>query len=122
MAIDTALELACKLARCADKHKAEDVVVLDVSNQHSLIDAFVVVTARNAKHAALIAEEATKLVKGLGHRGVHREPANDWVCCDFIDVVVQVFTPTARAYYDFESLWADAARVAWQPAADAVTA
>ena len=120
MATETTLDLARELARIADSNKADDVVILDVSEQHSLIDCFVIASARSAKHIATVAEEAVARAKGLGHRG-SLEVADDWVCCDFFDVVLHVFTPQARAYYDFESLWADGKRVAWTPAQESVS-
>ena len=121
MAIPTTRELACELAQLADKHKGEDIVILDVSDRHSLIDCFVLVTTRNSKHASVVSEEAYNHVKAKGLRPWHREVASDWICCDFADVVVHVFTPETRDYYDFESLWADAEQVAWDVRAAADT-
>jgi ribosome-associated protein len=122
MATESTLEIARGLARLADTHKGEDIVILDVTGRHSLIDCFVVVSARNPKHAALIAEEAWTFVKEQGQGRDHREPADDWICCDFVDLVLHIFSASAREYYDFESLWADADRIDWEPAPDAVRA
>lgn len=116
MATQSTLDLAIALAGLAEKHKGEDIVILDVTGKHSLIDCFVVVTARSTKHASTIAEEAFLYVKAQGQKPWHREVAADWVCCDFSDVVLHVFTPEARDYYDFESLWADAERIPIEPA------
>ena len=115
MATQSTLDLAVALARLAENLKAEDVVVLDVTGKHSLIDCFVVATARGTKHASSVAEEAYVYVKAQGEKPWHREVATDWVCCDFSDVVLHVFTPEAREFYDFESLWADADRVPLEP-------
>ena len=109
----TTRKLACELAQLAEKHKGGDIVVLDVSERHSLIDCFVLVTALNSKHASVIGEEAYLYVKAKGQKPWHREVASDWICCDFADVVVHVFTAKTRDYYDFESLWADAEKIAW---------
>ncbi|RMG07175.1 MAG: ribosome silencing factor [Planctomycetota bacterium] len=105
---------ASSLARLAERHKGEDVVVLDVSELHSLIRCFVVVTARNERHAALICDEACREARALGDAPHHREEGGEWSCLDFFDVVLHVFSPEAREYYDFESLWADAPRIAWE--------
>jgi len=116
MASEATLRLAQKLAALADEHKGEDITILDVSELHSLIDCFVVITANGSKHASTIGEEAYRYVKAQGEKPWHREEASDWICCDFSDVVVHVFTPEARRYYDFGSLWADAPRITWSPA------
>jgi len=115
-------ELARNLAQIADKNKGEDITILDVSEQHSLIDCFVVVTARNAKHASVICDEATLATKAKGDGPHHRETGGEWVCVDFFNVVLHVFSPDARDYYDFESLWADATKITWTPAPNAISA
>jgi ribosome-associated protein len=115
MASEDTLKLARELATLADKHKGEDILVLDVSGLHSLIDCFVIVTARSSKHASVIGDEAYRLVKNQGVAPWHKEPASNWICCDFSDVVIHVFTSEAREYYSFASLWADAEQVTWTP-------
>ena len=117
-----AVALAQALAQTADNKKAEDIVVLDVSEQHSLIDCFVIATATSDKHARVVAEVALEHVKSLGQAPWHLETSPDWVLGDFGDVVIHVFTPQAREYYDLEHLWADATRVTWTRAPDAVSA
>ncbi len=115
MATDSALALAQDIARIVDEKKAEDVAILDVSARHSLIDVFVLATARSTKHAQLLGEEALALVKSRGEQPWHLERSTDWVCGDFGDVVLHVFTPDARDFYDLEHLWADAERVPFAP-------
>lgn len=119
MATAAAVALAQDLARQLDMKKAEDVVILDVSARHSLIDCFVIATARSTKHAAVLGNEAQALVKGHGLQPWHLEQASDWVCGDFGDVVVHVFTADARKFYALEHLWADATRITFAPAEEA---
>lgn len=116
MASPSALALARELAHLADLKKAEAIVVLDISAHHSLIDCFVIATARSAKQGQVLGEDALAHVKSGGLKPWHLEKASDWICGDFGDVVFHVFTPEAREYYDLEALWADAERVAWEPA------
>lgn len=115
MATASALDLAQRLARLMDEKKAEDVVILDVSARHSLIDCFVIATGRSAKHAKLLGDEALACVKERGLAPWHVEGSPDWVCGDFGDVVLHVFTPEARDYYGLEHLWADARKVPVAP-------
>lgn len=111
------LTLARSLANVAYQKKCEQVVVLDVRGRHSEIDYFVIATARGPRHAAVTGDEALFYVK---HQApgfpYHLERAEHWVCGDFGSVVLHVFTPDARAFYDLEHLWADAEQVAWEPA------
>jgi len=112
----SAVELARAVAHLADEKKAHDLVILDVS-RGGTIDCFVIATATSSKHALVVAEEALRLVKLRGEQPWHLETASDWVCADFGDVVLHVFTREARDYYDLEHLWADAARIARTTAA-----
>jgi len=114
MSVSPGLALAQSLAQIAYDKKADDVVILDVSGRHSMIDYFVLATA-NPKLAQVIGEEALQLAKRQGETFRQLEAAADWVCADFWDVVLHVFTPEARTYYDLDHLWADAPRVAWVP-------
>lgn len=113
-----ALALAEALAQLADRKKAEDIVILDLRGRHSLFDYFVIATAQGERQASVVGEEAMRYARQ--HQLFrHLEGAADWVCGDFGDVVLHVFSPAARQFYDLEHLWADAPRVAWSTAATA---
>ena len=116
MATPAASALAQELARLLDTHKAEDVVILDVSAQHGAFDCFVIATGNSSRHADTLAQEARAAVKGKGVEPWHLEHSSDWICGDFGDVVLHVFTPETRGYYDLEGLWADAEKISWTPA------
>ena len=106
--------LAESLAQIADKKKAEDIVILDLQGRHSLFDFFVIATVQGERQGQVIGEEAQKYARQQ-KLARHLESAPDWVCGDFGDVVLHVFTPESRRFYDLEHLWADAPRVAWHP-------
>lgn len=73
-------------------------------------DFFVVCTGRNPRQVAAICEEVREAVKretGVVPRHVAGERESTWVLADYLDVVLHVFTPEARAYYRLEELWGD---------------
>lgn len=113
-----AYALAEALAQLADLKKAEDIVILDLRGRHSLFDYFVIATAQGERQAQVVGEEAARYARQQGLTR-HLEVAPDWVCGDFGDVVLHVFSPEARGFYDLEHLWADAPRVQWANAATA---
>lgn len=115
MADGAALSLARELAELADKKKGEEIVILDVTGRHTLFDLFVLVTARGPRLAQIIGDDAVGLAKRL-RVPRHLEVSPEWVCGDFGDVVLHVFSPEARKYYDLEHLWADAKKVQWEAA------
>jgi ribosome-associated protein len=101
-------------------HQAERIVILDVSGPLAITDWFVIASVNSTRQAQALARELDYGVKALrGHRrrnhgGMESEDSN-WVLLDFDEVVVHLFLPEARAYYDLESLWADAPRLDYTP-------
>lgn len=101
-------------------HQAERIAILDVSGPLAITDWFVIASVNSTRQAQALAKELDCSVKTLrGHRkrnrgGMESEDSN-WVLLDFDEVVVHLFLPDARAYYDLESLWADAPRLDYTP-------
>lgn len=114
-----ALEFAKDLAQQAHIKQGVDIVILDVVRSLGIADYFVIVTARNTRHAQAIASDLQAEMKQRGRPRLHVAGLggdNRWVLLDFGDVVVHVFVEDARSFYALESLWADAPRVAFKPA------
>ena len=117
-ATSEARELAVAAAHAAADKKASDVVVLDVSEQLVITDAFVIASASNERLVGAIVDNVEEKLRESGHKPVRREGAREgrWVLLDYVDVVVHVFAPTERAFYDLERLWRDAPRLPWSEA------
>jgi len=90
-----------------DDDKAEDVVTIDLEGRSSLADAIVVANGRSQRHVSAIAEHLARRLKeaGYGTRPVDGLKSGDWVLVDAGDVIVHVFRPEVRAYYDLEGMW-----------------
>ena len=110
-------DTAAAAARAAASKQAQDIVVLDVSRLIVITDHFVICTATSSRQIRTVIEEIERALKEqLGVRPARREGEGDagWWLLDYIDVVVHVFGPEERAYYDLERLWRDAPRVEWE--------
>ncbi len=91
--------------------KAEDVVVMDMRAVSGLADYFVICTGASDLQVKAIHENVEDRIKAAcGERPWHREGEEfrQWVLLDFVDLVVHVFLPERRAFYDLERLWKDA--------------
>jgi ribosome-associated protein len=100
--------------RAAESKKALDSRVLDLREVTSLADYFLICSASNERQAQAIWDEIAKQMKEQrGDRAIHVEGygGGDWIVGDFGDLIVHVFTPEKRAYYDLERLWRHAANV-----------
>lgn len=106
------LALLCR--EFADNKKAENVVVLDVSELSSVTDYFVIASGTSEPHLRAIVEEITsKLREDYDLRPVRTDGSTQaaWVALDFFDVIVHVMRAEVRERYDLEGLWGDARRL-----------
>jgi ribosome-associated protein len=94
------------LARLEDM-KAEDSVTIDLTGKSSIGDFMVVTSGRSQRHVGAVAEHVVKDLKAAGMTGIHVEGQRqaDWVLIDAGDVIVHVFRPEVRAFYDLEKMW-----------------
>src|SRR5690606_4263716 len=90
-----------------DDAKAEEIVSIDIRNKSSLADYMVVASGRSHRHVAAIAEQLLRALKDAGTRQVRVEgqQSADWVLIDTGDVIVHVFRPEVREFYNLEKMW-----------------
>lgn len=91
-----------------DEMKAEDSVTIDLAGKTSIGDYMVVTSGRSQRHVGAVADDLVKAIKKSGRRGVRVEGMRqaDWVLIDAGDVIVHVFRPEVRAFYNLEKMWA----------------
>ena len=99
--------LAHKIVDLLSDKQAEDILLLDIRNVTTFADYFVIASAQTERQIEAI---LAALDEGLGKDGLKpmgREgvAASGWVLLDFGDVIVHLFAPQERAYYDLEGLW-----------------
>lgn len=99
--------LAAAIHAWLDEAKASDVVMIDVRGKSSVSDYMLIATGRTDRHVGAIAEQVQKKLKQQGSRVLHMEGLSncDWVLMDLGDIVVHVFRPEVREFYNLEKLW-----------------
>jgi ribosome-associated protein len=87
-----------------------DVVMLDMQEVSLLADYFVICSAESTPQFKAILDEVEEQAKAAGARRlrVEGQPSSEWVLVDYGSVVVHIFAPELRAYYDLEGLWKQA--------------
>jgi ribosome-associated protein len=92
-----------------DDDKAENVVVVDLDGKASFADYMVIATGRSDRQVGAMADHLVQKLKAEGIRQVPAEgmAQRDWVLLDSGDVVVHLFRPEIRSFYNLEKLWSD---------------
>jgi ribosome-associated protein len=103
--------------RAAESKKAVDIKVLDLSGITSFADYFVICTGANPRQVQAISDEVHARLKQQGELPISMEGYTqaEWILADYGDLLVHVFSPTARDYYDLERLWRAAKTVEIPP-------
>jgi ribosome-associated protein len=89
--------------------KAEDIVSIDLAGKSTVADGMVVASGRSNRHVGAIADQIVQKLKETGHRDLRIEGLTqaDWVLVDAGDVVVHIFRPEVRSFYNLEKLWSE---------------
>jgi ribosome-associated protein len=106
-----ALSLARRIVDLAADKLASEIVLLDIRGVSLIADYFVISTAGSERQAtAILKDLSDKLLDEFGRKPLHTEgkPDSGWVLLDYGDVIVHVFSPTQRSFYNLEQLWAAA--------------
>ena len=109
-------DLLERILASLDDDKAEDIVTIDLRGKSAMADYMVICSGRSTRQVASIAEKLTdRLKQDLGRSSkVEGKDQGDWVLIDTGDVIVHVFRPEVREFYQLEKMWipADALRSA----------
>lgn len=90
--------------------KAEDILAIDIRGKSSFADMLVVASGRSSRHVGALADHVMRNLKEAGIKDVRVEglPQGDWVLVDAGDVVIHLFRPEVRSFYNIEKIWAGA--------------
>jgi len=87
--------------------KAEDILAIDIRGKSSFADMLVIASGRSSRHVAALADHVMRKLKESGVKDVRVEglPQADWVLVDAGDVVIHLFRPEVRTFYNIEKIW-----------------
>jgi ribosome-associated protein len=107
------LALAIEAARTAADRHCTDVRLFDVRGRSQVCDYVLVASGTSDRQVRSVGAELEDLGEAFGRRRfrTNTDPASTWVVVDFIDIVMHLFEPSRRAYYDLDALWSDAPQI-----------
>ena len=102
--------LALDAARIARERNCTDITVIDLTGISPATNYFVIATGTSARQARTVVDEISVEAKKQGHQrfGIAGYDKGEWILLDFVTVVVHIFSPDQREYYNLEMLWGDA--------------
>lgn len=100
--------VAESLAKALEDDKAEDILFIDLEGRSSLADFMIIASGRSGRHVSALADHIAQDVKRLTGRPASIEgmPNADWVLIDTGDVIIHLFRPEVREFYNLEKIWA----------------
>jgi ribosome-associated protein len=106
-AVPAAADLNSLIHGLLEDAKAENIVAIDLTGKSSIADVMIVTEGRANRHVAAIADRVVRGLKEQGHKGLRVEGLStaDWVLIDAGDVILHIFRPEVRAFYNLEKMW-----------------
>ena len=92
-----------------DSNKALDIVSIDLENKSSMADHLIIASGTSSRHIQALSETILEKFKnnGISNCKIEGSESNDWKLIDGIDIVVHIFNPEKRKFYDLEKMWSE---------------
>ena len=105
--MDKIFDLKKVIINTLDSNKALDIVSIDLENKSSMADHLIIASGTSSRHMQALSEIVLEKFKsnGISNCKIEGSESNDWKLIDGIDVVVHIFNPEKRKFYDLEKMW-----------------
>ena len=92
-----------------DSNKALDIVLIDLANKSSMADYMIIASGTSSRHLQSLSEQVLEQFKknGVLNSKIEGKDSNDWKLIDGIDVIVHIFNPEKRKFYELEKIWSE---------------
>jgi len=100
-------DLANLILDVLDEHSAQEIIEIDIRGKSSISDYMIVASGRSNRHVGALSDYLIKSLKSIGKKniGIEGLKSCDWVLIDVGDVIVHLFRPEVRAFYNIEKIW-----------------
>ena len=92
-----------------DSNKALDIISIDLANKSSMADYMIIASGTSSRHIQALSEQVLEKFKNSGIKNckIEGKESNDWKLIDGIDVIVHIFNPEKRKFYELEKMWSE---------------
>ena len=92
-----------------DSNKALDIISIDLKNKSSMADYMIIASGTSSRHIQALSEQVLEKLKknGVKNSKIEGKESNDWKLVDGIDLIVHIFNPEKRKFYEIEKIWSE---------------
>ncbi len=107
--MDKISNLKVLILKTLDNNKALDIVSIDLKNKSSIADYMIVASGTSSRHIQALSEQVIEKIKlsGIKNCKIEGNESSDWKLIDGIDIIVHIFNPEKRKFYELEKMWSE---------------
>ncbi len=107
--MDNILDLKTIVINTLDLNKAQDIVTIDLKDKSSIADFMIIASGTSSRHIQSLSEQVLeKLIdNGITNSKIEGKESNEWKLVDGIDLIVHIFHPEKRKFYELEKIWSE---------------
>jgi len=107
--MDKIFDLKTIILNTLDSNKALDIVSIDLAGKSSIADHMIIASGTSSRHIQALSEQVLEKFKisGIKNCKIEGKESNDWKLIDGIDVIVHIFNPEKRKFYELEKMWSE---------------
>ena len=103
------IEIKKNIEKILDDNKAQNIITIDLKNKSYIADYMIIASGTSSRHLQALSEILVTELKKIGLNGcrIEGKDSNDWKLVDAIDVIIHIFHPEKREFYDLEKMWSE---------------
>ena len=107
--MDTIFDLKKNIIKTLDLNKALDIVSIDLKDKSSMADYMIIASGTSSRHIQSLSEQVLEKLKdsGIKDSKIEGKESNEWKLVDGIDLVIHIFHPEKRKFYELENMWSE---------------
>ena len=107
--MDKITDLKETILKTLDNNKALDIISIDLANKSSMADYMIIASGTSSRHIQALSEQVLEKFKNSGIKNckIEGSESNEWKLIDGIDLIVHIFNPEKRKFYELEKMWSE---------------
>ena len=107
--MDKISDLKSVVIHTLDLNKAQDIVTIDLKDKSSIADYMIIASGTSSRHIQSLSEQVLEKLKdnGIKNSKIEGKESNEWKLVDGIDLIVHIFHPEKRKFYELEKIWSE---------------